>query len=121
MTVANCRSPRARSRPECCDRLRLRAPCRRPHDQRHRSSHERPGTHRALCYTTRALDPALHKRYLAYRELHAHFATARARSLTADEFSRADAEHRALEAKGDLRTDEEEARFAKLTALLHRD
>jgi hypothetical protein len=67
------------------------------------------------------VDPALHKRYLAYRELFAHFATARAHALTADEFAHADAEHRALEAKGDLRTDEEEARFAKLTVLLHRD
>jgi hypothetical protein len=66
------------------------------------------------------VDPTLHKRFLRYRELYTHFGQGE-RPLDADEFARADAEQRALEARGDARTDEEDARFAELTALLLRD
>jgi hypothetical protein len=38
--------------------------------------------------------------------------------LTYEEFTAADAEQRALAAKGDVRDDEEEARFAELTKRL---
>ena len=41
--------------------------------------------------------------------------------LTQEEFIAADAEQRALDARGDARTDEEEERFVDLCALLFRD
>jgi hypothetical protein len=68
------------------------------------------------------MDPAVHKRFLEYRELYIYFAKGvKAPQLTAAEFSDADAEHRALTAKGDARDDEEDVRFEELAKLLFRD
>jgi hypothetical protein len=66
------------------------------------------------------MDQVTHKRYLDYRDRFAYFGRNRAK-LSMAEFEKADAEHRALAAKGDKRDDEEEARFAELTVLLLRD
>ena len=67
------------------------------------------------------LDPDTHKRYLDYRERHEYFG-ATTPILTRDQFLPADAEHRALDAKGeDGRDDEEEVRFEELSKLLFRD
>jgi hypothetical protein len=68
------------------------------------------------------MDPQVHKRYLDYRERYIYFAKGlKAPQLSADEFAAADAEHRALETKGEARDDEEEARFAEVARLLFRD
>jgi hypothetical protein len=68
------------------------------------------------------MDPAVHKRFLEYRELYVYFAKGvKAPQLTAAEFADADGEHRALAAKGDARDDEEDARFEALAKLLFRD
>jgi hypothetical protein len=67
------------------------------------------------------MNPETHKRFLEYRERHGYFATAGQPMLRAEQFARLDAEHVALEEKGDDRDDEEEARFAELTRLLFRD
>ncbi len=68
------------------------------------------------------MDPKAHKRYLDYRDRHAYFgAGAKQPMLDADDFAKCDAEHTALDAKGDARDDEEEARFAVLAKLLFRD
>ena len=70
----------------------------------------------------RAMDPRVHRRFLEYRDLHAAFgARADGPPLAYEAFAAADAEQAALEAKGDARTDEEEARWAELTRMLHRD
>jgi hypothetical protein len=68
----------------------------------------------------RSVDQATHQRFLEYRERHAYFAGV-GPLLTREEFLAADAEQRALEAKGDARDDEEEARWAELSKLLFRD
>ena len=66
------------------------------------------------------MDEATHKRFLDYRERHVYFGT-KVRMLGGDEFAKLDVEQCALEALGDRRTDEEEARFVELTILLFRD
>lgn len=66
------------------------------------------------------MDPETHKRFLEYRDRHSYFGAASA-LLTREQFLAADAEQRALEAKGERRDDEEEARWAELSALLFRD
>jgi hypothetical protein len=68
------------------------------------------------------MDPQVHKRYLDYRERYIYFAKGvKAPQLSAEDFEKADAEHRALEAKGDARDDEEEARLEEVARLLFRD
>ncbi len=67
-------------------------------------------------------DPNVHKRFLDYRERYGSFAKeTHAPVLTYEQFATVDAEQRTLEAKGDARDDEEEARFAELSQLLFRD
>jgi hypothetical protein len=66
------------------------------------------------------MDPVVHKRYLDYRDRYGYFGRKKA-MLSMQDFEKADAEHRALAAKGDARDDEEEARFAELSVLLFRD
>jgi hypothetical protein len=66
------------------------------------------------------VDPATHKRYLDYRERHGYFAATTA-VLTKEDFADKDREHRELDAKGEKRDDEEEARFEELSKLLLRD
>jgi hypothetical protein len=66
------------------------------------------------------MDAATHKRFLDYRERHVYFG-AKVRRLDAAEFAKLDAEQRELEALGDTRSDEDEARFVELSALLFRD
>jgi hypothetical protein len=66
------------------------------------------------------VDPALHKRYLEYRDLCVYFG-GKKKILTAAEFTEADATWAELTAKGESRDDEEEARLVELTKLLHRD
>ena len=66
------------------------------------------------------MDPITHKRFLEYRERYVYFGSGK-RQLDAGEFVGADVEQRALDAKGDARTDEEEARFVELSAVLFRD
>lgn len=68
----------------------------------------------------RIVDRETHQRFLDYRERHAYFAGAGA-LLTREQFLEADAEQRALDAKGEARDDEEEARWAELSKLLFRD
>jgi hypothetical protein len=67
------------------------------------------------------MDPATHKRFLEYRERFTYFGRGGMKRLSRDEFAMADAEHRALEAKGDGRDDEEEVRVAELAKILFRD
>ncbi len=68
------------------------------------------------------MDPGQHKRFLDYRDRHAYFGKETRRPpLSMEEFASADAEQRALEAKGDARDDDEEARFVELCKLLLRD
>jgi hypothetical protein len=66
------------------------------------------------------VDRETHQRYLDYRERHGYFG-ATTPLLTRDKFLEADAEHRALDAKGEARDDEEEQRWAELAKLLFRD
>jgi hypothetical protein len=66
------------------------------------------------------MDPETHKRFLDYRARHVYFGAKKA-LLGADAFVAADAEQRALEARGEARTPQEEARFAELSATLFRD
>lgn len=63
------------------------------------------------------MDQAAHKRYLEYRERHAYFAST-APILDRETFLAADAEHRALDAKGEARDDEEDARWEELSKQL---
>lgn len=65
-------------------------------------------------------DPATHKRYLEYRDRHAYFGKSE-RLLSMAEYGPAETELAALEAKGESRDDEEEARFAVLARVLFRD
>ncbi len=67
------------------------------------------------------MDPAVHKRFLDYRERFQYFGRKSAAQLDYAAFAAADAEHRALAAKGDARDDEESARFEDLSKLLFRD
>jgi hypothetical protein len=66
------------------------------------------------------MDPATHKRFLEYRDRHVYFGAGKKR-LSPDEFVQVDREQRELDAMGDRRSDEEEARFVELCALLFRD
>jgi hypothetical protein len=66
------------------------------------------------------VDPRTHKRYLDYRERHAYFGK-RQKQLSMDEFAKAESELQPLEAKGERRDDDEEARFAELCRELLRD
>lgn len=67
------------------------------------------------------MDPQTHKRFLDYRERHGYFATPDQKMLSADEFTKLDAEHESLEQKGEQRDDEEEARWVELSKILFRD
>ena len=67
------------------------------------------------------MDPVVHKRFLDYLERARYFAKPGARRLSQEEFTAADAEQRALDAKGEGRDDEEEVRFAELSKSLFRD
>jgi hypothetical protein len=67
------------------------------------------------------VDPQVHKRFLDYRERYEYFGRKDTVRLGAAEFTAADAEHRALDAKGDARDDEESARFEELSKILFRD
>lgn len=67
-------------------------------------------------------DPATHKRYLDYRERHAYFGNQLQKLLTMAEFLPLDAEHLALDAKGEEgRDDEEAARWEEVAKILFRD
>lgn len=66
------------------------------------------------------MDPATHQRFLEYRDRHGYFGSSKP-VLTREQFLAADAEQRALDAKGDARDDEEEARWTELSELLFRD
>lgn len=66
------------------------------------------------------MDPDTHRRYLDYRDRHGYFG-ATTPMLSREDFVKADAEHRALEDKGESRDDEEEARWVELSKLLFRD
>jgi hypothetical protein len=66
------------------------------------------------------VDPETHKRFLEYHDRHGYFGGATP-VLTREQFLAADSEQRELEAKGDARDDEEEARWAELSKLLFRD
>jgi hypothetical protein len=66
-------------------------------------------------------DPAVHTRYLDYRERHVYFGRLE-KLLTMAEFVPLDAEHGALEKKGEKgRDDEDEARFEEVARILFRD
>jgi hypothetical protein len=68
------------------------------------------------------MDQATHKRFLEYRERFVYFGRGEDKhQLTRDEFLPLDAEQITLEALGDRRTDEEEARYAELSRILFRD
>jgi len=68
------------------------------------------------------MDPGVHKRFLDYRDRHVYFGKESGQPpLSLEEFAKVDAEQRALEARGEARDDEEEARFAELCRLLFRD
>jgi hypothetical protein len=68
------------------------------------------------------MDPKVHSRFLEYRERYIYFAKGvKAPQLSAEEFTAADAEYRALKTKGEARDDEEEARLEDLARLLFRD
>jgi hypothetical protein len=64
------------------------------------------------------MDPRAHQRFLDYRERFAYLAKAAGPGLTVERFAAADAEQRRLEAKGDARDDEEDARLVELNRLL---
>lgn len=66
------------------------------------------------------MDPETHQRYLAYRDKHGYFGST-SKLLGREEFLVADKEHRELDAKGDRRDDDEEARWNELSKLLFRD
>ena len=68
------------------------------------------------------MDPKVHSRFLDYRERYIYFAKGvKAPQLSAEEFTLADGEYRALHAKGEARDDEEEARLEELARMLFRD
>ena len=65
--------------------------------------------------------PAVHKRYLEYRDKHVYFGKL-AKQLTMAEFAALEAEFLVLEAKGeDARDDEEAERWEEVAKLLFRD
>ncbi|MBX3193238.1 MAG: hypothetical protein KF819_40010 [Labilithrix sp.] len=66
------------------------------------------------------MDPEVHQRYLDYRDRHGYFGRS-GKLLGAAEFVALDAEHAELDAKGERRDDEEEARFAEVSKILFRD
>lgn len=66
------------------------------------------------------MDPETHKRFLEYRDRYAYFGATKP-MLTREQFVAADAEQRELDAKGEARDDEEEARWDELSKLLFRD
>ena len=66
------------------------------------------------------VDPETHRRLLEYRDRHAYFGGTDA-ILTKEQFLATDVEQRLLEAKGDSRDDEEEARYNELSKVLFRD
>ena len=66
------------------------------------------------------MDRDTHRRYLEYRDRHAYFG-ATTPVLAREAFEKADEEQRTLDAKGESRDDEEEARFEELSKLLFRD
>ena len=66
------------------------------------------------------MDPRTHKRFLDYRERAQYFGMV-GKTVDAATFATLDAELLALEAKGDARDDEEEARLAELSKLLLSD
>jgi hypothetical protein len=67
------------------------------------------------------MDQATHNRFLDYREAFIYFGRRGMKQMSGEEFTVADAEHRALTAKGDARDDEDEARLAELARILFRD
>lgn len=66
------------------------------------------------------MDHVGHKKYLEYRERHSYFGAQR-RALSREEFAEADAAWSELARAGSSRDDEDEVRYAELSALLHRD
>lgn len=66
------------------------------------------------------MDRAQHNRYLDYRERHSYFG-AQKPLLSGDAFLAAESEWESLHAAGSDRDEEDEARYADLTALLFRD
>ncbi|MGA7118651.1 MAG: hypothetical protein WBY94_01065 [Polyangiaceae bacterium] len=65
------------------------------------------------------MDPQAHRRFLDYRERFGYFEKEQsAPMLSYGEFLTAETEQRALDAKGEARDDEEEARFVELTKRL---
>jgi hypothetical protein len=66
------------------------------------------------------VDPETHKRFLAYRDKHGYFG-ATTPLLGREAFLAADKEHLELDAKGERRDDDEEARYEELAKLLFRD
>ncbi len=67
------------------------------------------------------MDPAVHKRFLEYRDRFTYFGRGGMVRLGQAEFVAADAEYRALVAKNEARDDEEEARFSELAKILFHD
>jgi|HubBroStandDraft_6_1064221.scaffolds.fasta_scaffold1268661_2 hypothetical protein len=70
------------------------------------------------------MDRDLHKRYLDYREKHIYFGHPEGKQtpvLTPEAFAAADADLRALKAKGASRSAAEERRFLELETLLFFD
>lgn len=66
-------------------------------------------------------DPAVHKRYLEYRDKHVYFGKL-TKQLTMAEFAALEPEFLALEAKGeDARDDEEAERWEELARVLFKD
>lgn len=65
-------------------------------------------------------DQRAHKRYLEYRERHGYFGKSE-RLLSLAEYGLLEPELTALDAKGDRRDDDEEARFEELARMLFRD
>jgi hypothetical protein len=74
---------------------------------------------KGACYGP-VVDRDTHQRFLDYRERHAYFGGTAA-LLTREQFLVADAEQRELDAKGEKRDDDEEARYNELSKLLFRD
>jgi hypothetical protein len=71
------------------------------------------------------MDQATHKRFLDYRERYEYFEhdckQAKIPKLDMKAFEAADGEYRKLQAEGDERSDEDDARFEELAKLLLRD
>jgi hypothetical protein len=64
------------------------------------------------------IDPAQHKRFLDYRDLHVYFGSKKP-AMGWDSFHQLDNEYKELVSR--KRDDEEEVRFEELGNLLHRD